>query len=165
MRLISLFFILALSAACGKQSSSGGSSGISYEKGVCNLNGASVPCASMKTADGEGVDLLESMVDVPARVGNNEIVFQADRSNKNLGRRIECGVEIRNGSTYQYNLQGDRLFLTTPEGSYEMRRLNEGSSINGTWVWKGYVDEGTHMIRQMTILGGKRVIMKHSCEL
>lgn len=165
MRLISLFFILVLTAACGKQSSGGGGGGSSYEKGTCNLNGRSVPCASMKSADGEGVDLLESMVDVPARVGNNEIVFQADRANKNLGRRIECGVEVRNGSTYQFNLQGDRLSLTTPEGSYEMRRLNEGNSINGTWVWKGYVDEGTHMIKQMTILGNKRVIMKHSCEL
>lgn len=165
MRLVSLFFILALTVACGKQSSSGGAGGGSYEKGMCDLNGRSVPCATMKSADGEGVDLLESMIDVPARVGNNEIVFEADRANKNLGRRIECGVEVRNGSTYQYNLQGNRLVVMTPEGTYEMNRLNEGSSINGTWVWKGYIDEGTHMIRQMIILGNKRVIMKHSCEL
>lgn len=164
MRLISLFFILILSAACGKESSTGGLGGGS-DKGLCNLNGTTVSCGTMKTADGEGIDLLESLVDVPVRIQNSEIVFQGERANKNLGRRIECGITIKSGDSFKYVLNGNRLLITEGGSSYEMQRLNEGSTLNGTWVWKGYVDNGTHMIRQMTILENNRAILKYSCEL
>lgn len=164
MRLVSLLAILILSVSCGKNGGSGSSSGVS--SGGCNLNGRAVACESIRGADGLGVDLLESMVDVPIQVTDSSITFMADRSSSEQGRRIECPTVVRNGEVYSYSLNGDILMITTESGQrYEMHRLNDSQGLMGAWAWKGYVDQGTHMIRQLSFLSQSRVIMRTSCEL
>ena len=163
MRLVSLFAILTLLAACGKESGGGGSSASSG--GGCNLNGRAVACESIRGADGQGVDLLESMVDAPIQVTDSSITFLADKSSSEQGRRISCPTSVRNGEVYSYALRGDVLLLTTATEQIEMHRLNDSTGLMGAWAWKGYVDDGTHMIRQMSFLSDKRVIMRTSCEL
>lgn len=167
MRLASLMFLLVLSVSCGKDGGGGSSKSLSAtaESDSCNLNGRAVACESIRGADGEGVDLLESMIDVPVKITDADIQFLADKTSSNQGRRISCETKVKNGEVYRFALRGDKLVLMTGAGSYEMKRLNSGSGLTGAWMWKGYVEEGTHMIRQITFLGNSRVIMRTSCEL
>jgi hypothetical protein len=163
MKFASLLVIMLLAASCGKESSSGSAS--SKQAGRCDLNGRSVACESIRGADGLGIDLLESMIDVPVQVSNSEIVFQEDKDAVSQGRRIECRTTVKNGEIYRYTLRGNALHLSTDTGTYEMERLNSGDGLLGTWKWNGYVDEGTHVIRQLSFLGNSRVIIRTSCEL
>lgn len=163
MRLVSLFFILILTAACGKDNDEKSVS--SQKSGLCSLNGQTVACQSIVGADGLGIDLLESMIDVPVKVQDTDVTFLADKTAISTGRRITCKTSVKNGEIYRIALRGDKLLVMTGDGSLEMERLNEGTGLNGTWVWKGYVDEGTHIFRQMTFLSTNRVILRNNCEL
>lgn len=163
MRLFSLFVILILSASCGKDG--GGSSSSQKGRGVCDLNGRAVQCETIRGADGLGIDLLESMIDVPVKLQDSDMTFLAEKTATSTGRRITCKTSVKNGEVYRIALRGDRLLVMTGEGTFEMERLNDGAGINGAWAWKGYIDEGTHLIRQMTILNSNRVIMRTNCEL
>jgi hypothetical protein len=164
MRLVSFFFILILSASCGQDNSGGGSSA-SSRRGLCDLNGSSVECETIRGADGEGIDLLESVIEVPVKIENSDITFQADRSASEAGRRINCKTAVKNGEVYRFALRGEKLLMMTGDGSFEMNRLSDGEGLTGTWIWKGYVDQGTHIIRNMTFLSSNRVIMRTTCEL
>jgi hypothetical protein len=164
MRLVSLLFIMILSVSCGQDSGSTSSS--SPERGICSLNGNAVACESIRGADGQGIDLLDSMIDVPIKIENADITFLADKAATDQGRRIKCSVGVKDGEVYRFALRGNKLLLMTSEGSFEMERINEGDGIVGsTWAWKGYVDQGTHVIQQITFLNKSRMIMKKSCEL
>lgn len=163
MRLVSLLAILILSASCGQDS--GGGSGSSGRRGICDLNGREVACESIQGADGQGIDLLESVIDVPVKIENADITFLADKSAISTGRRINCKTSVKNGEVYRFALRGERLLVMTASGSYEMERISDGNGLTGAWMWKGYVDQGTHVIRNMTFLGNNRVIMRTQCEL
>lgn len=166
MRLVSLFALLMLSVSCGQDGGGSSSSKVAQrEDASCELNGRSVACGSIRGADGEGVDLLESLVDVPVRISNSDIQFLADKTSTAQGRRISCNTQVKNGELYRFALRGDKLIIMTNNGTYEMRRSNGGGDLTGSWVWDGYVDEGTHMIRYMTFIGNNRVIMRTTCEL
>lgn len=166
MKLVPLLFIIALSVACGKQEGGGsGSSTKQEQQGRCDLNGRSVACESIRGADGLGIDLLEAMIDVPVKIQGAEITFLQDKSAVSTGRRINCKLAVKNGEMYRFALRGEKLLIMSPEGSYEMERLSGGPGVNGTWTWNGYIDQGTHLIRNMTILNSNRVIMRSSCEL
>lgn len=162
MRLISVFLMFLLAISCGKQSSS---SRVSDKNGLCNLNGNMVPCMTMsETADGLGIDLLDVQVDVPVQISGSQIMFMETKMDQASGRRISCDVGVKSGEAYQYSLSGDTLTLTTSGGSYNYNR-NSGSGINGNWVWRGYVDRGTHIIKQISIVNGARAILKSHCEM
>lgn len=163
MKLVSLLCLLVLSISCGKDGGGGGSS--SSKSGTCSLNGRAIACDSIRGADGNGIDLLEAMIDVPVKVENSEIKFLADKTATSTGRRINCKVSVKNGDIYRFALRGAGLLLMTPEGSYEMTKLSDGEGVNGAWTWNGYVDSGTHMIRNLTIIGGNRAILRTHCEL
>lgn len=155
MRLFLLFFVFILTSACGKQSSS---SGGALEESGPSLHG-------MKEADGQGVDLLDAVIDVPIEVRGSEITFLASKSSQEIGRRISCRMAVNNGESYRYDLEGERLRITTPENSYLLRRLNnEKNGIIGAWVWKG-VEDGYLVRRIFSFISEKRLIMKTHCEL
>lgn len=162
MKLVSLLAILILSVSCGKD---GGGSSSSSKRGICELNGRAVQCEQINGADGLGVDLLETMVDVPVVIDGSEIRFTQDKTATSQGRRISCQTSVKNGEVYRFALRGDRLLIMTASGSYEMDKLSDGEGLIGTWKWKGYVDQGTHLIRQMSFLSNSRVILRTSCEL
>lgn len=164
MKLVSLLLISVLTVACGQQGSGGGSSSSDKEQG-CSLNGRSVACESIRGADGLGIDLLEAMIDVPVKIEGAEMTFLQDKSAVSTGRRINCKLSVKDGEMYRFALRGERLMLMTPEGTYEMERLSGGPGVNGTWTWKGYIDQGTHLIRNLTVINSNRAIMRNSCEL
>jgi hypothetical protein len=163
MRILGSLFLLLILSACGNDGGSGSKS--KQADNGCNLNGSVVPCQSIRGADGLGVDLLETMIDVPAKVQDTEVTFLADKSSMATGRRITCKTVVKNGEVYRIAVRGDSLLVITGEGSYEMSRLNGEGGHHGTWVWKGYVEEGTHIIRQLTFIGNSRVILRTTCEL
>ena len=162
MRLVVLFVALALSVSCGKDG--GNKSSLTEANGICSENDRSAGCL-IQGADGLGVDLLEAMIDVPVKIQDTQVTFLADRSSVSTGRRINCKTAVRNGEVYQVTLSGDRLLVVSSDGSYEFDRFNNSTGIDGTWVWKGYGDDGTHMIRQMSFLSNNRVIIRANCEL
>lgn len=162
MRCIFLLFILLLSVSCGQNE---GSSKKKSAQEECGLNGNLISCASLRGADGEGIDLLEAMIDVPIKIENTDITFLKDKSAVSTGRRINCRVAVSEGEVYRFALRGGKLLLMTKEGSFEMEKLSDGEGIIGNWMWKGYVDQGTHLIRNLTILGNERMIIRSSCEL
>lgn len=165
MKLVSLLAIIILSVSCGKDGGSGGSGNSSSKTGLCELNGRAIQCEAIQGADGLGVDLLETMIDVPVVVEGSEIRFTQDKTATSQGRRISCKTSVKSGEIYRYALRGSRLLIMTASGSYEMDRLSDGEGLSGTWMWKGYVDNGTHLIKQMTFLSNNRVILRTSCEL
>lgn len=164
MKLVSLIVVLAFTAACGKNVGGGSSSG-NKSSDSCSLDGRAVACESIQGSDGLGIDLLDAMIDVPAKIQDSEITFLSDKSAAQTGRRINCRVGVKNGETYRFALRGDSLLLMTGEGSYEMQRLSSGDGLSGSWSWKGYIDQGTHVLKTMTIIGSSRVIMRTNCEL
>lgn len=165
MRLLSLFILLSLLVSCGKDGGSVSTKDNTPDKESCELNGRRIACEAIQGADGLGIDILESMIDVPISIQETEMMFLSDKVAVSEGRRIDCRVGVKNGEIYRFALRGNRLLLMTAEGSYEMERLNDGSGLNGTWTWKGYQDNGAHVIRQMVIFNNSRAVMKKNCEL
>lgn len=167
MRLVSLFAIMILAASCGQNGGGGSSSSSSNGgNGSCNLNGRNVACESIRGADGLGVDLLESMVEVPVQVSASDITFMADKTATAEGRRITCPTSVKSGETYRYSLRGDsELYVSASTGNYVYSRISSGNGLIGTWAWKGYKDQGTHLIKTMTFLSNTKMIMRTSCEL
>jgi hypothetical protein len=163
MKLVSLIAILILTVACGKDGGSKGSAATPSDS--CNLNGRAVACQSIQGTDGQGVDLLESMIDVPVKISESEITFLADKSATSQGRRISCKTAVKNGEVYRFAVRGDTLLVMTSTGSYELNRHTDGTNVLGTWSGKTYMDEGTHLIRQMSFLSDSRVIITTYCEL
>lgn len=171
MRPIFVFSFLLILAACGKESGGRGKStdgtGTTTTTSVdgCKLNGRSVACESIRGADGLGVDLLESMVDVPIQVTDTSITFMSDKTSNSQGRRIDCPTMVKEGETISYEVQGDSLHITTSDGKFTYQRLNASEGLTGSWMWKGYEGIGQHIIRQLSFLSKTRVIMRTSCEI
>lgn len=168
MRLLPLLFILSFVIACGKDSSDSISreSSRQNQDETCQLNGVEVECKTLRGADGLGVDLLDTVIDVPVEMNESEIRFLQSKSSFAEGRRISCKSQVNSGDVYRYSLNGSTLRLETEDGNYTMKRLNnEDKGILGTWSWKGYVNEGTHMIKTISFIGTDRVIIKTHCEL
>lgn len=164
MKFVPLMLLLTLAAACGQNGGDGGNASAD-SKGLCNLNGNAVPCSSVSESDGMGVDLLEVMVDVPVKIQGADITFLSDKSSVLKGRRIDCSLNVKNGEVYRYAIRGDKLLLMTSEGSFEMEKTSDGEGINGAWFWQGYIEEGIHILRHITVISPNRMIFRTTCEL
>lgn len=168
MRFVPLVSVLLFSIACGKEPQKINTPEVVAKPGdkeTCELNGEYVSCKSLEGADGYGVDLLESMIDVPVTINNSIMTFLEDKQSFSKGRRITCETNVRSGEVYKLSNKGSHLLVMTTNGSYKMKRISDGEGFFGAWVWKGYVDRGTHIIKNMTILDDSRVAMRTSCEL
>ncbi len=167
MRFVLVVVLIILSISCGKNDDSSGSrsSEAEAERETCTLNGQSVKCSSVRGADGLGIDLLDLMIEAPVRIQGSVITFLADKTSASSGRRISCNINVKNGEVYRFAFQGDQLLMMTNQGQYKMTRLSDGEGINGAWMWKGYVDDGTHVIRTMTFIENTKAILRTSCEL
>lgn len=161
MRLFSLFIIAILTVACGKD---GGSSSAPKDK-LCNSNGQLVNCASIQGADGEGIDLLESIIDVPVQISGADVKVTSGKTSEAKGRRISCSSSVQTGEVIRYSQSGNSLTLMMGEGNFDMTRTAVGDGINGTWKWKQYIDQGALVIRTVTFLNNNRMIMRKTCEL
>ncbi len=162
MRFLLTVFILSTLIACGKDGG-GSKSSVLPEAQQCEVNGVVVSCDSIY--DGLGVDILDAHIDVPATVSSSDITFNENRSIRAQGRRIECSLAVNKGDIYRYTVNGNVLYLDTPKGNIQMKRVNGGSGVVGSWKWSGIVDGATYQTRLMTVLRTmNRVIMKTTCE-
>ena len=161
-----LLFVLVV--GCGKDSSSNKNSSARQEEEArqkCLLNNQWVKCSSLADADGQGVDILDTLVDVPAQVGNGVINFTKDGLSRDQGRRISCTTKVESSETYRYELRGDTLIVENAAGKYEYKRFSGGPGVKGSWMWKGYIGQGTLNVKTLTIIGNNRVILRDHCEL
>ncbi len=161
MRFLLVILTLTALVSCGKNG--GGSSSRSPQAQQCEVDGRSVSCDSIY--DGLGVDLLDSQIDVPATVSSSDIAFNESRTTETQGRRIECTTSVMKGDVYHYSISGDTLFLDTPAGNLQMKKVHGDGGVVGTWKWTGIVDGATYQTKLLTVLKGmNRVIMKTVCE-
>ena len=162
MRYVPLLLALMFVVSCGKESSKTNSR---QESNTCLYEGDE-KCDTIQAADGLGIDLLDTIVDVSINVSNSEITFLESKVSRQEGRRISCETEVRNGEVYRFSVNGNKLNLKTDTGNFTFIRLNdEGASIIGAWNWKGYVDQGTHVIKTITFISENRAIIKTHCEI
>lgn len=131
----------------------------------CLLNHQWVKCSTLQEADGQGVDVLDTLIDVTAQVGNGVITFTQSAVSRDLGRRINCVTQVESGDTYKYQLEGSSLFVDTDNGRFEYKRFSGGPGVKGSWMWKGYIDRGTLNVKTLTVIGNNRVILRDHCEL
>lgn len=160
MKVVLFLISLSLLVSCGKDSSVS-----SKDSTGCNLNGRSVACENIQGADGQGIDLLESMVDASIEVTDSSITFLSERTSLVEGRRISCSTAVEQGETYSYSVNGDTLTITARDKKLEFKRLNASEGLIGAWAWRGYEGEGAYIIRQMTFLSKNRAILRTVCEL
>jgi hypothetical protein len=148
--------------SCGQN---GRSSSASNQKSLCDLNGSSVECSAIEGADGLGIDLLDAIIDVPIKVVDQDITFLTDKTASSVGRRITCKASVRNSEIYRFALRGEKLLLMTEQGSFEFDRISDGVGLSGAWTWKGYVDQGMHLRKNVTFIDNTRMVLRHHCEL
>ena len=163
MRSVFLLITALICLSCGKNGVGTNDSPSLQE--ICDLDGNSSSCETIQGVDGSGIDLLESMIDVKVRISDSEILFLEDKKSISTGEKIVCETSVRTGENYQFNLRGNRLWIKTLNGSYQLARLNDGEGLNGTWIWKGLLSQGTQIFRSFTFVGTNQVIMRTSCEL
>lgn len=168
MRIFGLLLLVFI-ASCGKDSSSSKSSFARQEEEAsgqkCLLNHKWVKCSSLADADGQGVDILDTLIDIPAQVANGVITFSQSAVSTDKGRRISCTTKVEAGDSYRYDLRGDTLILDTNGAKFEYKRFSGGPGVKGSWMWKGYLDRGTLNVKTLTIIGSSRVILRDHCEL
>jgi hypothetical protein len=162
MKLVPFVLFIFILVSCGQDTKSSSSTG---RRGLCDLNGNSVDCSAIEGADGQGIDLLNAMIEVPVKIQDSDITFLADKTSSSTGRRITCKTSVRNGEVYRFALRGDGLILMTEQGTFEFTRISDGEGLQGAWTWKGYVDQGMHLIRNITFVENNRVIIRNHCEL
>lgn len=172
MRLLPLLMTFLFLVSCGKNGGSssspsagpvaGGDAQLEESEPTCSADS----CTNTITVDGTTVDLLDSVIDVPAQISGTQIAFTAAKASVAEGDRISCKTEVAAGEVYSYSISGHKLMLQTNSGQYTMSRLNEdGDGLIGTWLWKGTGPDGMHVIRTMGVVSNSRVILKTHCEL
>lgn len=176
MKRVSLLLLVLTFISCGKEQTS--KKNVSYDQPeredrtifdndntMCTLNERKVPCDTIQGADGQGVDLLESMIEVEIKIDDPYITFLSDKEFLASGRRINCHTRVKAQENLRFTLNQDELTLQGAIGRFKFKRLSEGDGIIGAWVWRGYEDQGKHVTRVVTFLGQDRLIMRTSCEL
>jgi hypothetical protein len=131
---------------------------------ACDNNGGLTSCETVEGAEGDEIDLLESMIDVRVRTTESEIEFLEDKNSVATGKKILCETGVKKNEIHFYSLEGNKLWIKTSVDSYEMERLNEGEGLRGTWIWKGTLSQGTRVIRSLTFVHPSQVIKRTTCE-
>src|SRR5665647_2207229 len=113
MRFLNILFVLILSVACGKSASNGSSSAPRQQQtsdGPClDADGIEIPSCDLLRADGNGFELLESMIDVTADISASDITFHQSRMANDAGRRLKCETAVKDGEVLRYSMMGDTL--------------------------------------------------------
>ena len=149
MRIIFLSLALMLAASCGKN---GGSDTNKKQSQTYDL-----------MWDGQGIEIKEAVIDVPASVSDSQIVFTNAKSNIDQGERIKCAVNVNNQETYRLSQQGNRLQVQTDQGkNYTLTRVNGKDGIYGTWSSTTRTDTGR--IEFKMFIANNHVILRKICE-
>lgn len=149
MRIIFLSLALMLAASCGKN---GGSDSPKRQSQTYDL-----------MWDGQGIEIKEAVIDVPASVSDSQIVFTNSKQSVDQGERIKCVVNVNNQETYRLSQQGNRLQVQTDQGqNYTMTRVNGNNGIYGTWASTSKTDTGR--IELKMFIANTHVIIRKTCE-
>lgn len=130
----------------------------------CMFNNLLNRCDPIQNGETTGVEILESVVDVPIKLKNQEIIFLSDKNSFAVGQKINCSISVKNEQIYRFTLKEDKLFIISSEGSFEFDKLSGGNDIYGQWVWRGRSNEGILELRQLSFLDNSKLIIRKTCE-
>ena len=157
---LSIVILLSLSS-CGKEIRS--TTSTRSEK-PCVVNLITNRCDPIQGNEGSGIEILETVLEVPINIQGQEISFLSDKSAVAVGKKMTCEINISKEELHRFALRGDKLLILSPQGSFEFENQSEGEGLGGHWVWKGYVDNGILEIRQLYFVGKNRLILRKTCE-
>lgn len=151
MRLIFLSMLLMLLASCGKDGGSGPSGGLQQQQYDLMW-------------DAHQYEVKDATIDVPASVTDGSIVFNGSATRTDAGDRIKCTVFVNSGDTYHYSISGSRLYLQTPQGNMELKKINSfaGGGIFGVWSHVERTDVGR--FENIFSINPTHVVIMKKCE-
>jgi hypothetical protein len=161
MRFFLLIAITLSFSSCGKNPSAFKTEN---NERSCVVNLDTNRCDPIQGNEGSGIEILETVLEVPINIQGEEITFLAGKNAIVVGKKLKCEINISKGEIHRFELRGDKLLILSPQGSFEFENQSEGEGLGGHWVWKGYVDNGILEIRQLYFVGKNRLILRKTCE-
>jgi hypothetical protein len=158
---LSIVFLLSLSS-CGKEIRS--TTSTRSEK-PCVVNLLTNRCDPIQGTESDGVEILETVLEVAINIQGQEITFLSDKSSVSVGKKMTCAMNVTKDEVHRFALRGEKLLILSAQGSYEFENQSEEEGLGGHWVWTGYVNGGVLEIRQLSLVGKNRLILRKTCEL
>lgn len=113
--------------------------------------------------DGEGVEFKEAVVSVDATVGSDSIVIGESASDVDQGSTVKCAVSVAENETMQFSVSGNRLYLQTNNGNYDMRKVNTLNGHLGTYSSVFRTSSGER-IELLLTLQPSHIVLRKKCE-
>ncbi len=162
MRFFLLIVITLSFSSCGKNQSAFKTEN---NERSCFVNLDTNRCDPIQGNENAGIEMLETVLDVPINIQGEEITFLAEKNAIVVGKKLKCAINVSKGEIHRFEFRGNKLLILSPEESNEFENQIEGEGLAGHWVWKGYLDNKVLEIRQLYFVGKNRLILRKTCEL
>ena len=113
--------------------------------------------------DGEGVEFKEAVVSVNATVNNGSIIIAENASDVDQGSTIKCALNVTKDETMQFSLKGNRLYLQSNSGNYDMVKVNTLNGYLGTYSSVFRTSSGER-IEVLLTLQPSHIVLRKKCE-
>lgn len=162
MRFFLFLIITLLFSSCGKNPRTIKTDG---NKRPCVFNLLTNRCDPIQGNETSGVEILETVIEVPIKIQGEEIIFLENKSSFVIGKKINCELNVSKGEVYRFSINGNKLLIISQLGSNEFENQTAGENLVGHWVSKAYLDNGVLEIMQLYFLGKNKLILRKTCEL
>lgn len=113
--------------------------------------------------DGEGVEFKEAVVSVNATVNDGSVIIAESASDVDQGSTVKCAVSVAKDEAMQFSLKGNRLYLQTNTGNYDMVKVNTLSGYLGTYSSVMRTSAGER-IELLLTLQPSHIVLRKKCE-
>jgi len=113
--------------------------------------------------DGNGVEFKEAVVSVNATVNNGSIVIKENANDVDQGSTIKCALSVAQDETMQFSLKGNRLYLQTNAGNYDMVKVNTLNGYLGTYS-SVFRTSSNERIELLLTLQPSHIVLRKKCE-
>lgn len=113
--------------------------------------------------DGDGVEFKEAVVSVNAVVNNGSIVIAENASDVDQGNTIKCALNVTKDESMQFSVKGNRLYLQTNAGNYDMVKVNTLNGYLGTYS-SVIRTSGGERIELLLTLQPSHIVLRKKCE-
>ncbi len=161
MRLFLIVVIAFSFSSCGKNPDP---LKLSNNDRPCVLNLYTNRCDPIQGNESSGIEILETVLDVPINIQADEITFLSEKKSIVVGKKMNCEINVTKGEIHRFEIKSGKLAILSPQGASIFENQSEGENLSGHWVWRGYLDNGVLEIRQLFFVGTKRLILRKTCE-
>lgn len=149
-----LLVLLLVTAACGKnQGSSGTSDKQEQQRGFIDLAAAeALP------------DLLNAVLDMPIELAPDRVIFLKNGTVTDQGLRKNCSLSVKQGESWFYSARGNNMTLDMANGQRinMVKQSSTGAEPQGVWIGRTLSNQ-MKMIYRFTIFHN-RMILNQDCE-